>query len=93
MTISTVIQPARIYDPNIGCPSCIGIGVIEATDLFCGAGGSSLGLEFVCCQRCGRQLIEVVACLNHWDLAVEAHNANFPDADYSETKQKGKYNY
>jgi DNA (cytosine-5)-methyltransferase 1 len=58
------------------------MGTLEATDLFCGAGGSSLGLEFVRCPDCGRQLIEVTQCLNHWDLAVEAHNANFPHADH-----------
>jgi DNA (cytosine-5)-methyltransferase 1 len=64
------------------CPTCIGIGILEATDLFCGAGGSSLGLEFVRCPDCGRQLIKVTQALNHWDLAVEAHNANFPEADH-----------
>jgi len=80
--IGSLIQPAPKYDPNVGCPDCVGTGVLEATDLFCGAGGSSLGLEFVSCRRCGRQLIEVTQCLNHWDLAVEAHNANFPDADH-----------
>lgn len=64
------------------CPHCAGVGTLEATDLFCGAGGSSLGLEFVCCPECGRQLIKVTQALNHWDLAVQAHNENFPDADH-----------
>lgn len=64
------------------CPHCVGIGTLEATDLFCGAGGSSLGLEFVRCWACGRQLIKVKYALNHWDLAVQAHNENFPDADH-----------
>lgn len=82
MAIGTVQLPPPVYDPSVGCPDCIGIGVLECTDLFCGAGGSSLGLEFVRCARCGRQLIEVTQCLNHWDLAVEAHNANFPRADH-----------
>jgi DNA (cytosine-5)-methyltransferase 1 len=67
---------------NGACPECAGIGVLEATDIFCGAGGSSLGLEHVSCPRCGRQLIKVTQALNHWDLAVQAHNANFPDADH-----------
>lgn len=66
----------------MSCPTCIGVGTLEATDLFCGAGGSSLGLEFVRCRDCGRQLIQVTQALNHWDLAVEAHNANFPHADH-----------
>jgi DNA (cytosine-5)-methyltransferase 1 len=67
---------------NTTCPYCTGVGTLEATDLFCGAGGSSLGLEFVCCPLCGRQLIKVTQALNHWDLAVQAHNENFPDADH-----------
>lgn len=50
-------------------------GEIDWTDLFAGAGGSSLGLEAVPGTR-------VVQALNHWDLAVEAHNANFPHADH-----------
>lgn len=51
------------------------IGEVDWTDIFCGAGGSSLGLELVPGMR-------VTQALNHWDLAVEAHNANFPDADH-----------
>ncbi len=66
----------------MNCPTCFGIGTLEATDLFCGAGGSSLGLEHVRCPDCGRQLIKVTQALNHWDLAVQAHNENFPDADH-----------
>lgn len=69
--------------PKVGnCPVCSGLGGLTATDIFCGAGGSSLGLEAVRCQACGRQLISVTQGLNHWDLAVEAHNANFPNADH-----------
>lgn len=50
-------------------------GEVDWTDIFCGAGGSSLGVEAVPGMR-------VTQALNHWDLAVEAHNANFPDADH-----------
>lgn len=64
------------------CSVCSGWGELEATDIFCGAGGSSLGLEGVGCPSCGRPLIRVTQALNHWDLAVEAHNANFPHADH-----------
>lgn len=64
------------------CQVCTGWGTLEATDMFCGAGGSSLGLEAVCCPACGRSLIRVTQAINHWDLAVEAHNANFPEADH-----------
>lgn len=53
----------------------VGLGEVDWTDIFAGAGGSSLGLEFVPGMR-------VTQALNHWDLAVEAHNANFPFADH-----------
>lgn len=64
------------------CQHCSGLGTLTATDVFCGAGGSSNGLEHVKCPHCGRSLIVVVQALNHWDLAVQAHNANFPHADH-----------
>lgn len=51
--------------------------VIEAetfTDMFCGAGGSSLGATFA-----GGRLR---MALNHWERAIETHNTNFPDADH-----------
>lgn len=44
---------------------------ITATDMFCGAGGSSLGAT-----AAGA---EVVLALNHWKLAVQTHNTNFPN--------------
>lgn len=44
-------------------------------DLFCGAGGSSLGAELA-----GTELKHA---LNHWDRAVETHALNFQDADHS----------
>jgi DNA (cytosine-5)-methyltransferase 1 len=44
------------------------------TDLFCGAGGSSLGAALAGGQlRLG---------LNHWQRAIETHAANFQDADH-----------
>lgn len=51
------------------------IGEVDWTDIFAGAGGSSLGIESV-------PGMVVTQALNHWDLAVEAHNANFPHADH-----------
>jgi DNA (cytosine-5)-methyltransferase 1 len=45
---------------------------LTVTDQFCGAGGSSLGAV-----AAGAEL---VLALNHWDLAVETHNTNFPNA-------------
>lgn len=44
------------------------------TDVFCGAGGSSIGLtEAGFTLRLGA---------NHWDRAIETHSANFPDAEH-----------
>lgn len=51
------------------------VGEVDWTDMFCGAGGSSLGIQFV-------PGMIVKQALNHWDLAVEAHNHNFPDSDH-----------
>lgn len=47
---------------------------ITVTDLFCGAGGSSIGAE-----AAGARL---VMAANHWRLAVDTHNTNFPHADH-----------
>jgi len=47
---------------------------LTCTDLFCGAGGSSVGAT-----RAGARLR---MGLNHWDLAIETHNSNFPEADH-----------
>jgi DNA (cytosine-5)-methyltransferase 1 len=48
---------------------------VTLTDLFCGAGGSSTGAV----QIPG---VTVRIASNHWDLAVETHNTNHPDADH-----------
>lgn len=45
-----------------------------ATDMFCGAGGSSSGAK-----KAGAS---VVMAMNHWRLAIETHNTNFPDTDH-----------
>jgi DNA (cytosine-5)-methyltransferase 1 len=47
---------------------------LTATDVFCGAGGESIGLH-----EAG---IDVVLAANHWDRAIETHSANFPDAEH-----------
>jgi DNA (cytosine-5)-methyltransferase 1 len=49
--------------------------MITLTDLFCGAGGSSTGAVEI-------PGVEVRMASNHWDLAVETHNTNHPDADH-----------
>ncbi|OBK92400.1 DNA methyltransferase [Mycobacterium sp. 1245499.0] len=48
---------------------------LTLTDLFCGAGGSSTGAVSV-------PGVTVRIASNHWDLAVETHNTNHPDADH-----------
>lgn len=47
---------------------------ITATDQFCGAGGSSIGAT-----TAG---IEVKLAMNHWKLAIETHNTNFPKVEH-----------
>lgn len=44
------------------------------TDLFCGAGGSSIGAE------CAGGTLKLA--LNHWERAIETHAANFQHADH-----------
>ncbi len=44
------------------------------TDLFCGAGGSSLGAEYAGA--------ELVMAANHWSTAIEVHQAHFPNAGH-----------
>jgi len=49
---------------------------LTVTDLFCGGGGSSTGAIQV-------PGIEIRIAANHWDLAVEVHNHNHPNADHA----------
>jgi len=44
---------------------------LTVTDQFCGAGGSSLGAT--------ASGMEVMLAMNHWQLAIDTHNTNFPD--------------
>ena len=47
-------------------------------DLFCGAGGTSTGVESALCfnEPCAK----VIACVNHDANAIASHAANHPDA-------------
>jgi DNA (cytosine-5)-methyltransferase 1 len=47
---------------------------LTVTDLFCGAGGSSLGAMSVG--------LEIRMAANHWRLAIDTHQSNFPNADH-----------
>lgn len=50
--------------------------MLTFTDQFCGAGGSSQGVRKLSEKIKG---VEVRLALNHWKLAIETHNTNFPD--------------
>ena len=53
---------------------------ITVTDCFCGAGGSSQGIKEAT-ESLGMNYgtdVQVEYALNHWDLAIETHNTNFP---------------
>jgi DNA (cytosine-5)-methyltransferase 1 len=50
--------------------------MLTVTDLFCGGGGSSTGAIQV-------PGVEIRMAANHWDLAVQVHNQNHPDADHA----------
>ncbi|MBP5687766.1 MAG: DNA cytosine methyltransferase [Muribaculaceae bacterium] len=47
-------------------------------DLFCGAGGTSTGVEMA--RVNGEQCAKVIACVNHDANAIASHAANHPDA-------------
>lgn len=47
-------------------------------DLFCGAGGTSTGVENA--RLDGEQCAKVIACVNHDANAIASHAANHPDA-------------
>jgi len=49
--------------------------VIKAADLFCGAGGTSIGAH-----QTGE--VDVRFALNHWDVAIDTHLANFPQTKH-----------
>lgn len=46
-------------------------------DLFCGAGGTSTGVEAA--RICGEKCAKVVACVNHDANAIASHAANHPE--------------
>ncbi len=46
-------------------------------DLFCGAGGTSTGIEHA--RLFNKKCAKVVACINHDANAIASHQANHPD--------------
>jgi len=55
--------------------------MIKAADLFCGAGGTSIGAK-----QTGE--VDVAFALNHWDRAIETHESNFPGTKHSQSALK-----
>lgn len=53
---------------------------ITVTDQFCGAGGSSQGVRRFAQRANLGSGLEVRLALNHWKLAIDTHNTNFPEA-------------
>jgi DNA (cytosine-5)-methyltransferase 1 len=53
--------------------------MIYYIDLFCGAGGTSLGVHNARCRQ-GRPIGTVIACVNHDKNAILSHAANHPYA-------------
>lgn len=52
---------------------------VTVADLFCGAGGTSTGLRKACeALDLNLQLLAV----NHWDIAIQTHSTNHPDAEH-----------
>ena len=49
-------------------------------DLFCGAGGTSTGVEKA--NYKGQKCAKVIACVNHDANAIASHAANHPEALY-----------
>ncbi len=49
---------------------------IYGADLFCGAGGTSLGLEMACKEK--GMTLDLLA-INHWHIAIETHFKNNPN--------------
>lgn len=47
-------------------------------DLFCGAGGTSTGVNSA--RLGGEQCAKVIACVNHDEKAIASHRSNHPDA-------------
>ena len=47
-------------------------------DLFCGAGGTTTGVEAA--RIGGEKCAKVIACVNHDANAIASHAANHPDA-------------
>ncbi|MEC7753825.1 MAG: DNA cytosine methyltransferase [Bacteroidota bacterium] len=55
---------------------------LTVTDQFCGAGGSSQGAKQAAEKKNLGNGFKIQLALNHWQLAIDTHNTNFPDTDH-----------
>lgn len=55
------------------------VAKVKAADLFCGAGGTSIGAH-------DTNGVDVRFAVNHWDVAIKTHSANFPNAKHVQTE-------
>jgi DNA (cytosine-5)-methyltransferase 1 len=53
-------------------------------DLFCGAGGTTLGFELADNNNPLNKVAKVVACVNHDPIAIKSHWANHPEVEHFE---------
>ncbi|RFA12129.1 DNA methyltransferase [Subtercola boreus] len=76
MTTATTLERPQVTPTRAGYTQpTVPWNGLTATDLFCGAGGSSSGLV-----AAG---YKVVIAANHWKLAIDSHQINHPDTDHS----------
>ena len=54
--------------------------ILEGLDLFCGAGGTTTGIEFANIE--GVKIAKVIGCINHDPLAISSHSANHPETKH-----------
>lgn len=54
--------------------------MIEAVDLFCGAGGTSSGILKAARERLGRKIR--LTAVNHWQTAINTHSLNHPEVKH-----------
>jgi DNA (cytosine-5)-methyltransferase 1 len=57
---------------------------LTISDYFCGGGGSTSGFHELAEMFAKLFECKVVMAANHWNLAIETHNANFPDTDHDQ---------
>lgn len=79
MNKNTALNPIALLNMIILLDKLINEGVgIYYIDLFCGAGGTSTGVELATVN--GSKVAKVIVCINHDKNAIASHFANHPDA-------------